>query len=29
MQYAKNAGYHMGTKYANDKTYTSNKNGIP
>ncbi len=28
MQYAKKAGHHVGTKYTNKKTYTSNKNGI-
>lgn len=29
MQYAKKARYHVGAKYTNNKTYTSNKNGIP
>ena len=29
MQYAKKAGYHVGTKYINNKAYISNKNGIP
>ena len=29
MQYTKKAGYYMGTKYINNKAYTSNKNGIP
>ena len=29
MQYAKEAGHHVGAKYANNKANTSNKNGIP
>lgn len=29
MQSAKKAGHHVGTKYTNNKTYTSNKNRIP
>ena len=26
MQYEKKAGHHVGTKYTNNKAYTSNKN---
>ena len=29
MQYAKEAEHHVGTKYTNNKAYTSNKNRIP
>ena len=29
MQSAKKAGHHVETKYTNNKTYISNKNGIP
>ena len=28
MQYEKKAGHPVGTKYTNNNTYTSNKNGI-
>ncbi len=29
MQYEKKAGHYVGTKYTNNKAYTSNKNRIP